>query len=262
MPAPRPLVLIPSYNTGPLVLRTVRQARAAWTPVWVVVDGSTDGSGALLEALARGDPGLRVILLPANRGKGAAVLEGLRAALAEGFTHALVMDADGQHPADCIPAMLAASRAAPAAMILGDPRFGPEAPLVRLHGRRISNWWARVETLGGGIGDVLFGFRVYPIAPLVGIMRRSRWMRHFDFDPEAAVRLSWLGVPAVNRPVPCRYLRPEEGGVSHFHYLRDNIRLTWMHARLVLGMLRRAPRLLRRRRLRRRAAPPAAATPR
>ncbi|MEN0074607.1 MAG: glycosyltransferase family 2 protein [Paracraurococcus sp.] len=257
MPPTRQLVLIPSYNTGPLVLRTVREARAAWSPVWVVVDGSTDGTGARLQALARDDPGLRVMLLPVNRGKGAAVLAGLRAALGEGFTHALVMDADGQHPAGCIPAMMAASRAAPAAMILGDPLFGPEAPLIRLRGRRISNRLAQLETLGGGIGDVLFGFRVYPIAPLVGIMRQSRWMRRFDFDPEAAVRLSWQGVPAVNRPVPCRYLRPEEGGVSHFHYLRDNLRLAWMHARLVLGMLGRSPRLLKRR-----AAPPAAATPR
>jgi glycosyltransferase involved in cell wall biosynthesis len=247
MPGATHLVLIPSYNTGPLVLRVVQEARAAWSPVWVVVDGSTDGSAAALQAAAQGDPGLEVFVLPVNRGKGAAVLHGLAEAARRGFSHALVMDADGQHPAASIGAMMAASRAAPEAMILGLPVFGPEAPQLRVQGRRISNWWARLETLGDGIGDSLFGFRVYPIAPLLDIMRRNRWMRRFDFDPEAAVRLSWRGVPAINLPAPVRYLRPGEGGVSHFHYVRDNVRLTWMHTRLVLGMLGRLPLLLWRR---------------
>ena len=240
------LVLIPSYNTGRQVLETVRAARAAWTPVWVVVDGSTDGTEALLRQAAAADPGLEVLALPENRGKGAAVLHGLEAAARRGFTHALVMDADGQHPAGCIGAMMAASRAAPEAMFLGQPVFGPEAPRLRVRGRRVSNWWARLETLGAGIGDSLYGFRVYPIAPLLAVMRSSRWMRRFDFDPEAAVRLCWQGVPPVNLPTPVRYLTAAEGGVSHFRYGRDNLLLTAMHTRLVLGMLRRLPRLLRR----------------
>lgn len=254
------LVLIPSYNTGPLVLQTVRAARAAWSPVWVVVDGSTDGTAAALQAAAAGDPGLEVFVLPENRGKGAAVLEGLAEAARRGFSHALVMDADGQHPAERIAAMMAASQAAPDAMVLGLPVFGPEAPQLRVQGRRISNWWARLETLGDDIGDSLFGFRVYPVAALLDIMRRNRWMRRFDFDPEAAVRLVWRGVPAINLPVPVRYLAPEEGGVSHFHYVRDNVRLTWMHARLVVGMLGRLPGLAWRRAARR--PWPAAARPR
>ena len=255
------LVLIPSYNTGRRVLETVREARAFWPgPVWVVVDGSTDGTDALLREAARDDPGLSVMVLPENWGKGAAVLHALRDAARQGFTHALVMDADGQHPADRIPAMMAASRAEPGAMILGLPQFGPDAPRIRVQGRRISNWWTDIETLGAGIGDSLFGFRVYPIAPLVAVMGRSRWMRRFDFDPEVAVRLSWRGVRAVNLPVPVRYLTPEEGGVSHFNYLRDNVLLTWMHTRLVLGMLARLPVLLWRRRGRARPAAPASAT--
>jgi glycosyltransferase involved in cell wall biosynthesis len=241
------LVLIPSYNTGPQVLQTVREARANWSPVWVVVDGSTDGTDALLLDVARSDPSLEVLILTANQGKGAAVLHGLQEASRRGFTHALVMDADGQHPACSIGELMAASAAAPDAMILGLPIFGPEAPQLRVQGRRISNWWARLETLSDSIGDSLFGFRVYPISPLLDIMERNRWMRRFDFDPEAAVRLFWRGVPAVNLPAHVRYLRPEEGGVSHFHYLHDNVRLTWMHTRLVVGMLWRWPVLLRRR---------------
>jgi hypothetical protein len=127
------------------------------------------------------------------------------------------------------------------------PVFDASAPLLRVRGRKISNWWANVETVAGGIGDSLYGFRVYPIADLAAVMRRQAWMRRFDFDPEAAVRLVWRGLKPVNIPAPVKYLRPEEGGVSHFNYLRDNVLLTWMHSRLVFGFLLRLPLLLARR---------------
>ena len=241
------LVLIPSYNPGPKVFETVAAARRYWQPVWVVVDGSTDGTGAALLERAAADPGLQVIVLPQNQGKGAAVLHGARAAIAQGFTHALAMDSDGQHPAEYIPQFMAASRAASEAMILGEPVFGADAPLLRVRGRRISNWWANVETLWAGVHDSLFGFRVYPLVPLERVMRRQPWMRRFDFDAEAVVRLCWRGVRPINLPAPVRYFRPDEGGVSHFNYLRDNVLLTWMHLRLFCGFLVRLPLLWRRR---------------
>ncbi len=245
MPAsPSHLVVIPSYNPGPGVLETVRSARAQWNPVWVVVDGSSDGSAGQLQALAASDDGLRVIVLPENRGKGAAVLEGITQAAALGYTHALTMDSDGQHPAGLIPAFMAASQADPAAMVLGRPVFGPEAPALRVNGRKVSNGWANLETLWMGIGDSLYGFRVYPIAPLIRIMQRNRFMRRFDFDPEAVVRLCWAGVRPRNLDAPVRYLSAEEGGVSHFNYLRDNALLTWMHTRLFIGFVIRLPLLL------------------
>jgi glycosyltransferase involved in cell wall biosynthesis len=241
------IVLIPSYNPGPKVYETVRAARLQWEPVWVVIDGSTDDSVAGLQAMAAEDAGLRVIHLPHNQGKGAAVLHGLDLAAAEGYTHALTMDSDGQHPPDLIPSFMAESASQPGAMILGLPVFDASAPSIRIKGRKISNWWANLETLWAGIGDSLFGFRIYPIEPLRQVMRYQPWMRHFDFDPEAAVRLSWRGVKAVNLPAPVRYFRGDEGGVSHFRYLRDNILLTWMHTRLVLGFVLRLPMLLMRR---------------
>ena len=241
------LVLIPSYNAGATVYATVRAARAAWSPVWVVVDGSDDGTAEGLRDLAAQDPGLRVEVLPRNSGKGAAVLHGLEKARAAGFTHALTMDSDGQHPADLVPAFMQASLAAPDAMILGRPVFDASAPLLRVRGRRISNWWTNLETLGAGIDDSLYGFRVYPVARLVDVMRGQRWMRRFDFDTEAVVRLAWRGVRPMNLDAPVRYLRPEEGGVSHFRYGRDNALLTWMHARLVVGFVLRLPSLLWRR---------------
>jgi len=238
------LVLIPSYNPGEKVFETVRGACEHWDPVWVVVDGSTDGTGDPLARMAAEDPALRVLLRPRNCGKGAAVLYGLRAALALGFTHALVMDSDGQHPADRIAAFMAASLAAPEAMVLGEPIFDARAPRVRVNGRKISNWWANVETLWMGIHDSLFGFRVYPIAPLVRVMRFQPWMRRFDFDVEAVVRLCWHGVRPINLPAKVEYFRIDEGGVSHFNYWRDNVLLTWMHARLFGEFLLRLPALL------------------
>jgi len=212
--------------------------------VWVVIDGSTDGSEVTLQAMATEDPGLRVIHLPRNQGKGAAVLHGLHLASAAGYTHALTMDSDGQHPPDLIPAFMAESIKQPDAMVLGMPIFDASAPNIRVQGRKISNWWANLETLWAGIGDSLFGFRVYPIEPLRKVMRYQPWMRHFDFDPEAAVRLSWCGVKVVNLPAPVRYFSIDEGGVSHFRYLRDNTLLTWMYARLFVGFVLRLPMLL------------------
>lgn len=241
------IVIIPSYNPGAKVYETVRDARQYWNPVWVVIDGSTDGTAAGLQAMANGDTGLRIIELPKNQGKGAAVLHGLKLAAAAGFTHALTMDSDGQHPADHIPAFMGESMGQPQAMILGVPVFDHSAPSLRVKGRRISNWWANLETLWVGIDDSLFGFRVYPIEPLCLVMRRQPWMRHFDFDPEAVVRLCWRGVKPVNLAAPVRYLSLDEGGVSHFRYLRDNVLLTWMHTRLFAGFLLRLPMLLWRR---------------
>jgi len=241
------LVLIPSYNPGPRVRETVAAARERWSPVWVIIDGSSDESPAILADMAARDPGLTLITLPRNGGKGAAVLAGIEAAERLGFTHALTMDSDGQHPAALIPEFMAASQAERDAMVLGVPVFGPEAPLLRVRGRKVSNAWANLETLGMGIGDSLYGFRVYPIAPLARVMHGQHFMRRFDFDPEAAVRLCWAGVRPVNLPAPVRYLSAGEGGVSHFNYWRDNLLLTWMHTRLFLGFLLRLPVLLIRR---------------
>ncbi len=241
------VVIIPSYNTGALVYASVAAARAQWCPVWVVVDGSDDGTAQGLQALVEADPGLRVWVLPENRGKGAAVLHGLQAAQAAGYSHALTMDADGQHPANLIPAFMAASAARPEAMVLGRPIFDASAPLLRVRGRRISNAWANLETWGAGIGDSLYGFRVYPVADLIAVMQGQTRMRRFDFDPEAVVRLAWHGVKPLNLDAPVRYLTPEEGGVSHFHYGRDNLLLSWMHTRLMVEFVLRLPGLVWRR---------------
>ena len=243
-PSTTHLVLIPSYNTGEKVYQTVRAAREQWAPVWVVVDGSTDGTDQGLLAMAEQDPQLRVMVLKENRGKGAAVLHGLRAAVHEGYTHVLTMDSDGQHPPEKIPEFMQVSQANPDGLVLGRPVFDASAPLLRVRGRRVSNWWANFETLWQGIGDSLYGFRVYPASMLLGVMENSYWMRHFDFDPEAAVRLCWCGARPINVDAPVKYFAANEGGVSHFNYLRDNLLLTSMHLRLFAGFLFRLPLLI------------------
>lgn len=230
-PAAR-LVLIPSFNTGARLQGTVRQALSQGQAVYLVIDGSTDGSAERVEP----HPALRLIRRTANGGKGAAVLDGLRAAAEGGFTHALVMDADGQHPAASIPQFMALSAAHPQAMILGVPIFDATAPRARVLGRRISNHLVRWLT-GAEIGDALFGFRVYPLGPLRAIMEASPHMRRYDFDAEAVVRLSWQGVAAINVPVPVRYFGTDEGGISHFRYGRDNLLLARMYARLAAARL-------------------------
>ena len=218
-------------------------AREFWSPVWAVVDGSTDGSGD--EARGLGSDGFRVLRIAENSGKGGAVLHALREAHCKGFTHALVMDADGQHPAESIRPFMELSEAHPDAMIAGFPVFGPDAPFERVKGRMVGNFFAGVETLGKGARDSLFGFRVYPVAPALKVLEGTKTGRRFDFDTVLAVRLTWAGVPAINRPVPVRYPPRDEGGVTHFRYVRDNLLLAAAHVRLFFGLLPRISRLLK-----------------
>lgn len=242
----RTAVLIPSYNTGSRLLETVRSALSETADVWVVIDGSTDGSDEPLERLLTTHASLRILRLAENSGKGAAMLAGTEALLKAGFTHALSMDADGQHPADAISRMIEHAQRAPSALIMGRPIFGPEAPKSRLYGRKLTLFWTDLETLCCGLGDTLFGMRVYPLEPLRRVMQTTRFARGYDFDPEVAVRLCWAGHRPLQVEVPVRYFSRDEGGVSHFHYLRDNLKLTWLHFRLMPEfLLRRWPAMLR-----------------
>ena len=245
MAATRPLILIPSYNTGRILRNTVIAALSQEYPVWVVIDGSTDGSPDSLSDLElAGNPHFRILRLTQNSGKGAAVLHALRQAIAAGFSHVLTMDADGQHPSENIPEFVEMSSRHPEAAIFGCPIFDSHAPAIRVNGRKISNFWARLETLDWGIDDSLFGMRLYPAADLLSVMEATRFARRFDFDPEVAVRLAWRGVPIINLPTPVRYPSKEEGGISQFRYLRDNTLLTWMYFRLLFGFIARLPLMI------------------
>ncbi len=237
-------IIIPTYNTGMILRKNVAEVLECFESVIVVVDGSNDGSDHQLETLS---DTLKVIRLNENKGKGAAVLRGISVAHEQGYTHALTIDADGQHPVGQIGQYLSTSREHPEALILGVPIFDESAPALRKNGRKISNGWSNLVTLWWGISDSLFGMRVYPIAPLLKAFDSTSGGRRFDFDPEMAIRLCWMGLPTINLPTPVRYLSKEEGGVSQFRYLRDNTLLTGMYFRLILGFVLRFPGLFYRR---------------
>ena len=206
-PSSTHLVLIPSYNPGARCL----QPCAALGPM-----GSRLGGGrrqhrsfrARLSAMAAAEPNLRVLVLPQNRGKGAAVLFGMREARALGFTHALTMDSDGQHPAEHPGSSCRHPSASPDAMVLGSRYSMPARPACGSRAEKYPTGGPISKRLWAGIHDSLFGFRVYPIGALIGVMRRQPWMRRFDFDVEAVVRLCWRGVRPINMPAPVRYFGP------------------------------------------------------
>lgn len=231
----RTCVIIPTYNNPETIRRVVVGCRAHLQDVVVVDDGSAEPGRAAVAALAA--EGLaRVVHRPHNGGKGAAVKTGMHFASDLGFTHALQVDADCQHTLEDIPRFVAAADARPEAVILGAPRFDDSVPKGRLVGRQITKFWVHIETFSRTIEDPMCGFRVYPLAATLRALPRADFM---DFDPEVAVRLVWDGVPVVNLPTRVRYLSSEEGGVSNFHMVRDNVRISWMHTRLVcLSLLR------------------------
>jgi glycosyltransferase involved in cell wall biosynthesis len=222
--------LLPSYNSGPRLARTVDEVLAVWDEVRVVVDGSTDGSWQGAEELLGS---ARVWRMERNAGKGGAVLEGMRRLRGEGFTHALVMDADGQHPAGMVRPFMEYAQVG-GVFVAGVPVFGDDAPALRVWGRLAGNFCARLETRLAGVEDSLFGFRLYPLEASIAALEETRWGRRFDFDTVLAVRLAWAGVACVNVPVPVRYPPRSEGGVTHFRYLRDNALLVAAHLRLLV----------------------------
>lgn len=241
-PIHRPCVLVPTYDNPATIRSVVEDARRYVSDVVVVDDGSgTDGRRAV-EALARTSLA-HVVRRETNGGKGAAVKAGFLAARALGCTHALQVDADGQHDTGDIPRFLEASRAAPDVLVLGAPVFDASAPRSRLIGRKITQFWTNLETFGRVIHDPMCGFRVYPIDVAIAVGARGDAM---DFDPEIAVRLFWAGVGVLNIPTRVRYVPASAGGVSHFRMGRDNLLISWMHTRMVLGAIARLPGRIRR----------------
>lgn len=233
------VLVIPSFNTGRILVETVREALKHWQPVWLFIDGSTDNAHQVFLDHPTDWEGLTVFVSAENRGKGATAYWAAQEAARAGYTHLLLMDADGQHPADCIPGLMGLSQTQPETMAMGQPDFGPDAPWVRLAGRQLSIGLTQFETLWGGLADPLFGFRVYPVQPLLSVMTKTAFARRYDFDPEVAVRLYWDGVRPIRQKVPVRYITPEAGGISHFHYLRDNLYMVWLHLRLLLAFIPR-----------------------
>lgn len=233
-PAFSPCVIIPTYNNPLTIEAVVRAARAQVDNIIVVDDGSDrPGQAACDELQAQGLA--MVVRRTKNGGKGAAVKTGFDAAADRGFSHALQVDADGQHDLEHITEFLATAERSPDALVIGYPRYDETVPRHRLIARRFTNFWVNLEVGGKGIvRDAMVGFRVYPLDTARALDVRGDRM---DFDIEIAVRMAWLGIPIINLPVRVRYPTADEGGVSHFQPLWDNLRFASLHSRLCTGLI-------------------------
>lgn len=239
-----PCVLIPCYNHGAMMSRVLARLQPFDLPCIVVDDGSDDATRDELARLAVENSNLTLIRLPVNAGKGAAVLRGMQAAADAGFSHAVQVDADGQHDIEDIPRLLALAKEHPTALISGQPIYDGSIPRSRLYGRWVTHVWVWIETLSLQLKDSMCGFRVYPVAPTLQLAQRVTLGKRMDFDTEVMVRLYWQGNTSYF--IPTRVTYPLDG-LSHFDALKDNLRISRMHTRLFFGMLPRIPSLLLRR---------------
>lgn len=239
-PSFQPCALIPVYNHPHKLPTTVAALRAHGLPVVLVDDGSNADCKTVLNRLAAGAPDIHLLTLAQNGGKGAAVKAGLNLARQLGLSHALQVDADGQHDCSVVPVFLELAQSQPKALVCGVPEYDASVPKGRYYSRYITHVWVWINTLSLTIQDSMCGFRVYPVAASDAANRSVRGNR-MDFDTEFLVRWFWAGQPLVQKPI--RVIYPDDG-ISHFNLWRDNKLISAMHARLFFGMLVRSPRLL------------------
>ncbi|QGZ39043.1 glycosyltransferase involved in cell wall biosynthesis [Pseudoduganella flava] len=240
----KPCAVIPVYNHEGAIGGVTARLLAHGLHCVLVDDGSTAACARVLDDIAAAESGrVTLVRLAVNSGKGAAVMAGLTKARELGYSHALQIDADGQHDTDDVPRFLAQGAARPDAVICGHPVYDESVPKARLYGRYATHIWVWINTLSFDIRDSMCGFRVYPLAAIHALAARTRLGKRMNFDTDVLVRLHWRGVAIVNVPTRVRY--PEDG-VSHFLVWRDNVLITGMHTALFLGMLPRMPLLLAR----------------
>lgn len=255
----KPCVVVPVYNHEGAIADTVAALKPHQLRCYLVDDGSgADGARVLDEIATRESGWVRLLRHEQNLGKGAAVATGWIAAQADGFSHAVQVDADGQHDLQDLPKLLTLSQSQPLALVTGIPVYDASVPKSRLYGRYVTHVWVWINTLSLEIRDSMCGFRVYPLVETLAVWGSASVSRRMAFDTDILVRLWWRGVPLLQLPTQVTY--PSDG-VSHFDLLWDNVRISGMHARLFLGMLLRLPWLLARliaRHLHRRHPEPAA----
>ncbi|MDC5819050.1 glycosyltransferase family 2 protein [Vibrio europaeus] len=240
----QPCFLIPCYNHGNTIAAVVSSLEPFSLPFIVVDDGSNNETKHALQQIAERD-NITLVTLSENSGKGGAVMAGIRKAKALGYSHAVQIDADGQHDVEALPNLLASSQQNPNHLISGQPIYDESVPKSRLYGRYATHVWVWIETLSFAIKDSMCGFRAYPVAKTVDVLDKYDIGTRMDFDIEILVRMYWEGVDIDF--VETRVIYPD-GGISHFDALWDNVKISWMHTRLFFAMLPRIPRLLARNR--------------
>lgn len=235
-----PCILIPIYNNRTTIGDVVRQLEPLQLPCIIIDDGSDRETADAVDHLTAYS-WVDAHHLPVNGGKGVALSHGFRLAYERNHTHAITIDADGQHCVADIPRFLAAAKACADGVVIGNPIFDENAPLGRVIGRKFSQLWVWIETLSCAIRDPLYGFRCYPIKKCLCVLDSCTIGQRMDFEPDIIIRLSWAGCPMVNLPTKVTY---DPDGLSHFDLVRDNMRLSILFARHFFGMLVRLPQLL------------------
>lgn len=236
-----PSLVVPVYNHGATVGAVVSALAVHQLPIYLVDDGSDSQTAIELDRIAAAQPLVHLIRRPVNGGKGAAVMSGFRAAASDGCTHALQVDADGQHALTDVSRFLAAALEQQQRIICGVPQYDETVPRGRLYGRYATHVWVWIETLSLDIKDSMCGFRVYPLEPVMDLIDGVALGKRMDFDIEILVRLHWRGIRPVSLATRVTY--PADG-ISHFRAWRDNLAISWLHTRLAVGMLLRLPTLV------------------
>ncbi len=239
----RPCFLIPCYNHGKTIPAVVESLMSYGYPMIIVDDGSENETKRILEEVTQSSESITLITLAENQGKGGAVIAGIEKAYQQSYSHAIQIDADGQHDLEALPKLIAESQEHPTALISGQPIYDESVPKSRLYGRYATHIWVWIETLSFAIKDSMCGFRSYPIGPTINVLERAVIGRRMDFDTEIMVRMYWNETDI--RFINTRVIYPEDG-ISHFDALWDNVKISWMHTKLFFGMLPRIPSLLKR----------------
>ena len=233
--------LIPVYRHGKTASVLAEKLACFSLPIIIIDDGNDKETKDCLIETAKEIPVVDLVRLEKNSGKGGAVTKGLKRASELGLSHVLQIDADGQHDIEMAGFFLEESAKHPEKIICGCPEFDKTAPKSRVLGRRVSTFWAAVVTFSGALEDLLCWFRVYPVDKSLQIAGNPFMDRRMGFDPEIMVRLYWKKVFPVFYPIKINY---PENGISNFHSIKDNIRISLMFSRLFFGMLLRIPCLL------------------
>jgi len=236
-----PCLLIPIYDHKDQIRGVLDDLAGFGLDCIVVDDGSGIETRRVLEAAEKDYRWLEVYHRDVNGGRGAALVSGYRLAAKRGFSHAIQLDADGQHDAEDVPRFVEAIDANPDALVLGTPIFDETVPKSRLYGRQLSRFMVWLTTLSLDVSDPLCGFRGIPLAPTLDLFERVDLGSHMEFDPQLVIQLVWSGVPVINLPTRVVY---DSEGLSHFDLVRDNLRLVGVYTRALAGMLLRSPRLL------------------
>ncbi|MDR2105412.1 MAG: glycosyltransferase family 2 protein [Deferribacteraceae bacterium] len=228
-PAFNPCVVIPVYKHAYILTTFI--SKIGDYPIIIVDDGNPKSERELLNNLLGGR--IFILTLLKNKGKGAAVVEGLKKAIEKGYTHALQIDADAQHDLSAITLFFNEAEANPEALINAYPVYDATAAAARKAGRKLTNFFVELETAPNAIKDAMCGFRVYPLAQISKIIDRL-YFKRMGFDIEIIVKAYRYRIDIINMPVKVVY---PKGGYSNFRLILDNLKISLLHAYLVTTML-------------------------